>query len=485
MTRDETVIATIRQHPPTLGMTIWARRLWLLLFAVLGVLIALPSVLQRKSTYTATATLLFPASPLSGLSAFTGGGGGNDLPSIPLLNGLFMIPQPGTSPNTAIMLLRSWSVDDEIIAKENLAAVWKMDPSDPDAIHAEFNRRLLLRPGKTGDLEIKFSDVSKARALRVVQLLINALQERTTSLGLDPAQRSFHFLNKQVTASEASLKAAMAKLATYQVEHKLIAADKQAEGMAEQYIAVQRDFQQVKLAAGLALQRAEMFSQQSKALIHACIDPGALGVGGAKGDQLNALYQQVTKQESDLLLLKDKYAPESQEITDAEHTLAQSKQLLMREVNRQLRLVDAGDAPMLGQVVSEAALKHSEADALQRMLDRLTPQMKKLPSKMIGYNTLLFEVTAQTNKVKLLREELEKARIVAQNRGSSFVVLEKPRALAKQNARHRLRILLIGLFAGAALVLGYSYLKWEHALAEYHDWLDEQRMSAVQGASTI
>ena len=100
-----------------------------------------------------------PRRRASRLAALTGGCAA-DLPSLPLLEGDLLVPQPGSSTATATVILQSNQVRDTILRDLQLNRAWKTHSSR--ATKAYFDQHLLCNVGKNGELVIGFQDTTRA-----------------------------------------------------------------------------------------------------------------------------------------------------------------------------------------------------------------------------------------------------------------------------------------------------------------------------------
>ncbi|MDH7569242.1 MAG: hypothetical protein QHJ73_06615, partial [Armatimonadota bacterium] len=180
----------------------------LFLGAILGAVVGLAVGVLLPRTYTCTASLLFPG---AGRGGGGGGGGGTsgpaspprsteDQPDLSLMQGVLSVPQPGTSPGTAALILESRQVGEDLIRRFGLDAEWRLPI---ERALEEFHRVFVLREGGAGDLRILYTDHSPERARDMVEAAIETLKETVEEMRLDPAQRNLEFLQENVRKAEA------------------------------------------------------------------------------------------------------------------------------------------------------------------------------------------------------------------------------------------------------------------------------------------
>jgi uncharacterized protein involved in exopolysaccharide biosynthesis len=431
---------------------LWRRRSILLWGAVLGGILGVTVALLRPTYFTATATLLFPASPVSRLPMLTGVGGG-DLPSMPLLEGALMVPQPGSSAATAALLVQSRRAQQTVITALDLQRHW--DEKSLSDTHEHFTRDLINKPGRNGELYVGFRDTSPARAQRIAQTLVDELGRLSATLGIDPAQAGTDFLRAQLTQAQGELTRTQNRLLAFQERHQIVDLPEQARELAAQYAQLESDLIRAELDATVAQRQARELTAHAQRLIKACVDP----VPGPS-DKLGPLYTRVVSLESELTLLKDTHAPDHPTVQEQGRKLAQARQVLSAEILRQSRLVDTGSTPGVNQVVIQAAVAQARATGVRQAKATLQQRLRLLPQQQADYAQLQALLTGQVTKVQFLQQELTKAEIITQSRGPLFVVLDPAERPLKPDSAGRTFLVLLGIFLGVGAASLVPYIEW-------------------------
>ena len=427
---------------------------------VLGGLVAI----VRPTTYTTSTTILFPPAPISKLTALAGGGGDSDLPSLPLLEGALSVPQPGSSTSTAGILLQSQQTELKIAHALDLQKVWKL-PNDYKVLK-QFHRELECKAGKNSDLTISFQDQSRDLAYQVIDLLVKELKAQSQELGFNPAKQSVEFLQAQLDASNTKWTKSQQDLLVYSQQHRIISLADQAKGLADQYTQVQKDLTTAQITTAAAYRQLDLTSSITRKLVDSCVDPVTAATAPTP---LATLYQKVKDTESDLALLRDRLTPNNPEVKDKRLVFDEAKRQLQVEVTRQLSLLKNGSSPAVAMLAVQAVAGKAGVDGLLDAQKKVLQQIDALPQQEASYARLTAEVEANLDEVKLLREELEKARIIAARSEANFIIADPPTPALEHDPGYRLLLLLILTIFGVSIAALRPYCEWAKAQAEYKD----------------
>lgn len=423
-------------------------RVRLVLGALVGALaLGVPRFLQPR-TYTCTALLLFPSATRPGALKALAGGGSTDLPSIPLLEGLLSIPQPGSSAETASLILGSYRCTMALVRKFRLDQEIR---KPPELARRWLRKELRRKTGDYGDLEIAFTYHKPDLARSVVQGAIRLLEDSVQEFRLDPAARSVAFIREQLAKSEAAFVRAGDALARFQRETGVMPPTDLVQMLGQRFSQVQGDLVAAEVEASAALSRARRLTDATEAMIRSAQDPS-----GNPESLLAQLYRVAVEKETKLSLLRRKYTDEHVEVVSARRELEESQRALQEEVRRQLAGVEQGANPILGSTIATAASAQAKVDGLRKAAAQLRAELARLPSRQARYAQLQLELEAQKARVLALRSELVKAELVARNQGPLFVVVDPPAVPDVPNPRGALRMSLIGFvlgLLGAALTL--------------------------------
>jgi len=469
--------------PPSLPSVIWAARRTLYLGVACGLLLGGLLALLQPTTYTVTATLVFPSAPSSKLGGLLGSSSG-DLPSVPLLDGVLLVPQPATSAGTAALIIHSHRTTQAVIEELHLQQEWHLRTLA--ATYRRFNKGLKCTTGRDGELVIGFCDKAGPQlVMRVTEALLQQLQQQTAQLGLDPARDNLTFLDTQRQQAHAQSLEAQQRLQAFQAQNRLIDVSDQAKALADEYAKIQSDLAEATIAATIADHVVHQVAGSMDSLIRASIDPlalsGASSLSGSSGSvtttgTLSPLYEKVIALEAELALLRTRLTPNHPDVQSKEQELAIARRVLRDEIQRQLAVLHHGDSPVINAAVVQASVSHFKVAGLQQALRQVEQIIDKVPKMQASYLRLSAELNAAIEAEKLYREEWEKARIIAQTRGKLYEILDPATAPVDHDPGHRLFVLIAFLVLGLGLAAVKPYLDWLRLL----DSLTEQQLRAEQ-----
>ncbi len=470
----ETVFDSTDKLPQVPSLLAVLRSYWKLLAlgALMGIAIGLFIALRKQKTYTSEATLVFPSSVgMSALASFTGGGG-TDLPSVPLLQGALAVPQLGSGAGTAKLIVKSRRLQYQVIRALHLEEKWKV-PNAKTAAKV-FEGGLKVTQGKSGELIVGFTDTSRELAYKITAATVDELRRLTAELRLDPASSNVRFLERKVAETKLRVAAAQQDLAAFQRQYHIIDLNTQAGQLAQRYAELRRDATTASLEATIALRQANMMSGHAKRLIQSAMDPVA-----GPNSTLSLLYQRVKEAESELALLKYQLTDEHPQVQEKERALRQAQSRLKAEMQRQFTAVQVGSSPALNQAVLQAAGNQARAAGLARALSGLQQEVDKLPRQAATYTQLSGQVQANLRALTLYQEELEKARILTQSRGPTFVELDPAEMPLEPDRGRRSTIVLLWLMMGLSLASIIPIWQWQRRQTEYENYrlLAEARLA--------
>ena len=354
----------------------------------MGCLLGTAYALTRKQTYTCQSTLLFPSSaPVSGLAALAGGGSSTGDTSLPLLQGALSAPQVGSSVGTATLMVKSRSMEKQVIHKLKLWDKWKLD--NYIAVTKKFEGSLKCDIGKNGEVNISFKDQSRELSYQITSEVVNELKRLIADLRLDPAADNVKFLEDKVSESARKLSVAQRDFAIYQKKYQLLDLTSQATNLAQRYADLQKDATAAQLEADIATRQAAMLSSSASQMVTSAIDPNP-----ATGNTLSPLYQRVKEAESQLALLKYQLTDDHPQVKEQKRILAQAQKMLQAETNRQLSAVQSGASPGMNSVVIQAAASRARAAGLKQAVANLAKKIDELPNRAAGFMNLQSQVQA-------------------------------------------------------------------------------------------
>ncbi len=435
---------------------LWEYRRALLLGAGIGLLLGVIIALLKPVTYTSSATLIFPAAPTSRLSALTGGSQA-DLPSLPLLEGDLMVPQPGSSSSTATVILQSNHVREKILQDLHLSQAWKTGTSR--ATRAYFDKHLLCNTGKNGEMIVGFQDTDPKRAYLIAQSLMDELDTAVKSLGLDSAQHNLDFLHSEGKKAYGKLLQAQNHLQVYQRQNHLIDATGQVKSLTEQYAQVQQNLATARIETQSARQQQSALTLKMKKLVSASTDPSPTSPS-SMSSPLGTLYQHLKELEFDLAVLRGRFTDDYPDVRVKAQQVAVVRQQLSREMARQFALIDSTSSPALLDVAIRVVVAQAKSDGYAKLLTQLQQQMDRLPKQLGIHARLTAQLEAATAVYKLYSEEIEKARIIAESRGPVFTVVDPVALPEDADPSGRLMIVALMLLLGIGVALLFPYARW-------------------------
>ncbi|MEI7831959.1 MAG: hypothetical protein WCJ56_02005 [bacterium] len=472
---------------------------------IIGGLVGYALVWNKSSTYTSAATIIFPASTSSKMAMVGASSSGGDLPAMPLMDGVRLIPQPGTSGATAMMLLQSRRANNDIITKmndkmvqeysknssgkgvESSATVTRAQISDDkithdptllknhyrvrrdDDLYKIIDNVISMKVGKNGELVIAVTGTNAKFANMLAQTVVDELGALTDALRLDPADESMVFFQQQVNDANSKFAEAQKNLMEFQKERNIVSLPDQARALAAQYSQLQIDVSQAELTAQIANDQYKKASKNAGFMIENFVDP--ISSNGSSGSSLAMLYKKVKDLESEKAILLTKLTESHPDVQNKSSQLEDARKMLDDEVQRQKELLKGNVSPGVLDLAANAFLTGARVDGLKVALAEMEAQVKTLPEQEASYARLSAEVDATSDAVKMYRSELEKARILSKDNGHVFEVLDTPDVPTQPNPGGRLKTIAIFALLGLLLPMALPALKFSRELQEYEDAL--------------
>ncbi len=463
--------------PPTLFEVVRTNFKKLFILTSIILVVAVLYIFIKPRTYTATATLLFPSA--GGKLAMLGGGDG-DLPSLPVMEGAMLVPQTGSSNATCVTLIKSIKARKMILSKMmkrgyDLRKIW--DKQRTDYLYDKMDDVMKITKGKNNELflEAKTKVIKNDKGVKDVTLSFNYMQcvmetldEITSELPLDPAKQGEKYLKDQIAKTYIELDDAANKLKKYQEDNLIINPDAQSKSLAEEYATVQSSTLESKIQAELAMKQLHDVSAKTEQFVKASIDPSFIvsdsssvsTSGGTNNNVLSTLYVRITAIESDLALMKLKFRDAHPEVVNKKAELTEQKKRLQNEMKRQIGLARDGLSPGIYVTAMSALIAQAKLDGYRRAEGELKSQIEKMPGISLNYIKLQAIVTEKTNVLTMLKTEYEKAKVVAETRGPSYVMLDEPQLADEPDSRSGGKIFALAFALAMMICSVLSYLEW-------------------------
>lgn len=429
----------------------------IVVFAIIGA--AIRFIIPRS--YSSSAALLFPGatSQVGNIPGWGGGvsgentgitpsGGGSDQPSLELMQGVLNVPQPGTSPATAGMIVKSRKTTDEIINRFDLLNVW----------HTSYERAVMRLQedlkciaGPSGDLRIIYTDTSPERAKDIASAALNILTDSIEQLSLDPAGKNLQFLEKSLKKAERDCDEAQKALVDYQKSIGGASPDAQAQSLTQTYT----NIHEALITAKAELAVTDSHESTSKHLNDKMIKMGQ-DPSNSEKTLLSILYYKVAEDERNLKTLRQKYTDKQPEVVMAKRQLEVDRESLKKEISRQSNALHAGSSPYISQnIVSNTTAKAKVAE-LENSLSKIRKELESLPKAQAEFGLLTMNLRDERSRLSLVRSEYVKAQLIAKSRGPQFVILDSPVKPLRPNGRSPWLYASLGALLGFVIVGG----KW-------------------------
>lgn len=317
---------------------------------------------------------------------------------------------------------------------------------------------------------IQYKDISRDRALRVVEILKNLLIENTLGGKRSGSQNAQKFLENQIQDLEQRLRVAEDRLAEFKKRNVGLMPDEQGGYFSR----LQTEMDAVTTAQStlaIATSRREELQRQLRgeapmAAASGIANPGAAGgTAGGGGDTMSRIKETQARLDELLLRFTDKHP----DVVAARETIEQLKLRRAAEMEA-LRRGDPNAAAVSGASSSpvyqsiQLALNQTEVEivSLRRQLSdhqnkvaELRKMLDTMPQVEAEYQRLNRDYSVTKANYTALVERLEKSRLSEEATTSGsvrFDVIEPPTAPFKPTSPLR-SLLILGVFA-AALVVG-------------------------------
>lgn len=367
-----------------------------------------------------------------------------------------------------------------------------LGPADEEALLDALRKRIDLTVERTPDqgsegganvgsttYGITYQDVDRARALRLVQMLMSALIDETLGGSQQGSENAQQFLKTQIGDYEKRLQAAEDRLAAFKSQHVGLLTT-QGGGVFDQLQHETQAIEDVDTQLVVAETQRRALEQQlhGDAAISATDATSVMGPNGVVmgGDTLSQI-QQVQMHLNQLLL---KYTDKYPDVIAARQQLAALQKRRARELVA-LRRGDANAAALSGASANpvyqsillainkadvniaalhaELAEHQQKAQALQQMLDK-TPQLEA------QYAQLSRDYDINKKQYAALLASYDKARLGEQagNAGAVRFELVQPPAVSyepvwPQRTKLLAMVLVLALGAGGALAYALNQLR--------------------------
>ncbi len=432
---------------------LWGMRWKLIIGGLVGALLFAGNRYLVTRTYSSSALLLFPSGSASGLAALAGIGGSPDQPALPLLGGLLSIPQPATSPGTAVLVLNSRRTVMPLV--ERFRFEWAKGHGGTQ-VHRDFCRKYLrCKVGRDGDLRVEFTDTSAKRSQEVVTALVRALERSMSELSLDPTSYNLRFLKDNLAQAEDAFHKANTAMADYQRAHGVVPPDMQFQLLGQRYSALQGELAAAEVDAATAGTRVRELTSTVKGIIRSAQQPADIA-----GALLPALYGGLVEKQTKLALLRRTFTDKHPEVVQAQREVEEAQRQLETETSRQIDSVEKGHSPFVSDAAIAQVVAQAKTEGLRTAADRLRADLAAVPNVQSKYAQLALELEAQKGRYTMLLSEFYKAQLFAANKAPRFVVADPPVVPEAPNPRGTGRSAMMGMILGVLLMTVRPFFLW-------------------------
>lgn len=205
-------------------MVIARRKKFIIRFCAAVAVVAVVGTLLMPNIYSAKATVLPPQKETGGgLAALLGQAGG--------LAGLAAGMGMGGSADLYLGILKSRSVADGVIARLDLARVYKT--KSPEETRKKLEGAVKMQAGKDGIITITADDKDPKLAAALANAFVEELGRKSVQLNLTKAGTERAFLEKRLEVVKEDLKRAEDDLRSFEEKNKAIKIDSQAAASIE------------------------------------------------------------------------------------------------------------------------------------------------------------------------------------------------------------------------------------------------------------
>ncbi len=421
----------------------------MLLWAAIGALIVTGIERLWPRYYTCSAVLLFPGAKSSAggeqMGGMPGAGGSSDQPSLPLMQGALSVPQPGTSPSTAALILNSRRVTVHLLEKFRLQQEWHL-PLEKSI--ERFHERFLCYEGGSGDLRVAFTDRNPKRSQEVVDTSRHLLTQSIEEFSLAPAARNVEFLRDSLKKAETNCARIQTDLIRLQREVGGTSPDTQTTTWGQILGEIEKELATAQVQSAVAETSMKATTEVTRKILRAAQDPSS----GAGGSLLSNLYREVTQKETDLALLREKFTDRRPEVVQARQALEAARRSLNAEIARQVDSVQEGGSPLTREALVNVVASRTRVDGLRESVKTIRAKLQGLPIAQARFTQLSTDLRDERARVSLLRSEHLRAELIARSRAPQFVVLDPPTIPRRPNGWDSIYFTLAGAITGAVLL---------------------------------
>ena len=409
-------------------------------------------------TYTSTAVILFPGAKggggaTTGIMGDAGGGSGSaDQPALPLMQGVLSVPQPGTSPATAGLILRSDKTTAALLERFDLIREWRLSK---EKATERFHKRFVCSEGSSGDLRIAYKDRSATRARRTIIAALEMLTASIEELSVEPAQKNVAFLRQNLREAEANCDRIQKEIVRLQRAAGGTSPDVAIQNLGQLASDLRKELTTAEVEAAVAASSMKGTTEVAKKILATAQDPNDSGTA-----LITTLYRDVAQKETELALLRKKFTDRRPEVVQAKQALEAARRSLAAETERQLRSLEEGASPLVREALVAQMAAQARAEGLRAASREVQAKLLALPATQARYTQLSADLRDERSRVSLLRSELARAQIIARTREAQFVILDPPTLPKRPDGYEYYWFTLAGALLGGLGTSVASLIAW-------------------------
>jgi uncharacterized protein involved in exopolysaccharide biosynthesis len=376
---------------------------------------------------------------------------------MPLLQGMMSLPQPGTSTDTAQIIMKTRFMRTQIINDLKLKEKWKLSLEDALDYLAKNTR---IKAGDAGDMRIEYTDNNAQVAYEVLRKSLALLEKQAKDLTLDPADRYINFVESARADAELDFTTALTKLQRFLESQQGITPSNSGDLLSKAYFDVESNLSTAEVDLHAKEAAVKQLSDLAIKMVNKNIDPNG---GATTSSVLSKLYSDLIEAQTQLQLLRRQYSDTWPDVVSARRTIEETQKQMESEVRRLLSGMGAGENPFVARDIVVALAARTTVEGLKGVRDRLKEKLAKLPGAGTAFVHLQLELDAAKAKVVQLRTEAGKAQLYKETRSRVFVIPEPPIVPVEPNPRGLLMKTVIGLLLGLLIGCILPYSKWSKA----------------------
>lgn len=404
------------ETPAPVHVTLWRLlALPLLLAVTCGLSAWVVTSFCMTRWYQSGATLYFPSANGGGngglLQQITGATGGD--PAVSQDGGLYSTPLVATTPNMAMSVLATGRVQGKVMADLRLDKRWHLSGGEASQ---RLGKNVSYGMDRNGFLAIQAQDPNPALTVEIVNSYIKAMQQVSTELTTLLARRNRAALQNRLDQLSARLLFEQNALTKLQMQTNRSTPLGPGAQSAYQALDAQRQQTQVDLkvaqtALAARLHTAQVTTQNAANL------PAQLPYAQQARQRLIDLEVQFAA-------TRKIYGPDYPQYQQQQAELQQAQTQYQDEVKRETLAVQKGITPDVAQLKANVLGLQAKLDGIDQAAAPLRSDLQSLPLDQMRQTQLEAHVALDSDQVKAMTLEVERAQEVEDRTAPAFEVID-------------------------------------------------------------